>query len=245
MNPSEDAYGQMLLDQFLNHKKTSEIIVRDDGQLDFGSEDGLYFTVYDEWPPAEKEAVGLVRGRVLDVGCGAGRHALYLQEKGFDVLGIDISPGAIDVCRRRGLKKAEVLAVENVDRLEGEIFDTILMLGNNFGLLGNPDKAKTILEKFARLTPADGRLIAGTFDPYKTDDPNHLAYHKMNRLRNRLPGQVTMRVCYKQTVSPWFEYLFASPEEMREILEDTARQVKELLPSEKAHYFAVIEKKNS
>jgi 2-polyprenyl-3-methyl-5-hydroxy-6-metoxy-1,4-benzoquinol methylase len=70
-----------------------------------------------------------VKGRVLDIGCGAGRVALYLQKKGFDVSGIDVSPLAVKVCKLRGLKKARVLSISNIGAKLGK-FDTLLMFGN-------------------------------------------------------------------------------------------------------------------
>jgi len=77
-----------------------------------------------------------VKGRVLDIGCGAGRHSLYLQKKGFDVLGIDSSPLAIKVCKLRGLEKAKVMAIEDIN-FKPDSFDRIIMMGNNFGLFGS------------------------------------------------------------------------------------------------------------
>src|SRR5690554_6971619 len=47
------------------------------------------FRSFDEMPEIEQKALKLARGKVLDVGCGAGSHTLYLQEKGLDVLAID------------------------------------------------------------------------------------------------------------------------------------------------------------
>lgn len=242
MIPSEDAYGRQLLDEYHNRKKTAETIERDDGLIDFGSEAGLYFTQYKDWSPVEQQAIALAKGKVLDVGCGAGRHSLYLQENGFDVTGIDNSPGAIEVCKLRGLKKAEVLPVEDVDKLAENSFDTIIMFGNNFGLFGSPENAKKILEKFTRITTENAQIIAGTLDPLKTDDPSHLSYHALNRQRGQLPGQVKMRIIYEDTIGDWFNYLFVSPEEMREIFKETAWQIPEFIESDGAHYFAVIEK---
>ena len=77
------------------------IVERSDGFLDI-LETGPLFQGHEDWQDYEKEAMNSVKGRVLDVGCGAGRHAIYLQNKGFDVLGTDISPLAIEVAKRGG-----------------------------------------------------------------------------------------------------------------------------------------------
>jgi len=126
-----------------------------------------------------------VKGRVLDIGCGAGRHSLYLQRKGFDVLGIDISPLAIKVCKLRGLKKAKVMSIDDIGKFAADSFDTILMLGNNFGLFGSPGKAKKLLKKLYEITSLEALIIAESRDPYETDNPAHLEYHEFNRKKGK------------------------------------------------------------
>ena len=211
MRIEQDAYGQQLLAQFHRRTPTVEIIERDDLFVDTGSEAGLYFRDYKQWSPLERRAIKLAAGRILDIGCGAGRHSLYLQEKGFDVTGIDISPGAVKVCKLRGLKKALVRPITDVDKFKPNSFDTILMLGNNFGLFGSAKKAKLLLQKLYRITSPDAQIIAGTRNPFKTADPNHLHYHRRNKKRGRLSGQIRMRVRFAKTVGAWFDYLFVSP----------------------------------
>lgn len=245
MKTSRDAYGQQLLAQYHSQETTVEIIERDDDYIDTGSDPGLYFSEYRQWSPLEKRAVKLARGRVLDVGCGAGRHALYLQAKGFDVVGIDNSPGAIRVCKLRGLKHAIVRPISDAHKFKPASFDTIIMMGNNFGLFGSFENARAILKKFARITAPDARIIAKTLDPYKTDNPLHPPYHRANRRRGRLGGQIRMRARYGKAIGEWFDYLFVSPEEMRDILSDTDWRIEKLLNAEEANYVAVIQKKSS
>ena len=245
MKLEKDAYGEQLLAQYRSQKPNAELIERDDGFIHFGSDPGWYFTEYEQWSPIECEAISLAKGRILDIGCGAGRHSLYLQSKGFDVTGIDNSPGAIEVCKARGLKKAVVRPIENVDEFSENSFDTILMFGNNFGLFGDAENAKTILEKLNRITSPQAQIIAETRNPYLTDDPAHLKYHEFNRQRGRMPGQLRLRVRYRETIGEWFNYLFVSPEEMREILKDTDWQIEKFIAPEQANYFAVINKKIS
>ena len=84
-----------------------------------------------------------VKGRVLDIGCGAGRHSLYLHEKGFDVLGIDNFPLAVKVCSLRGLKKAQVLSIEDAN-FQPRSCDTIIMMRYNFSLFSSFKKAQRV-----------------------------------------------------------------------------------------------------
>ena len=105
----EDAYGQGMW-AYYSGREVFEIVERGDDYISAASAvPKMYFSEYEDWPIHEKSAMEFVKGRVLDVGCGVGRHSLHLQKKGFDVLGIDNSPLAIKVCKLRGLKKAEVM----------------------------------------------------------------------------------------------------------------------------------------
>src|SRR5213594_2333266 len=89
----EDAHGRLMY-HFLKGEEVYEVVERDDGYVQAVPASG-YFLDYQKWPLRHKRAVKYARGRVLDIGCGAGRHSIYLQWKGLDVLGIDISPYAI------------------------------------------------------------------------------------------------------------------------------------------------------
>jgi SAM-dependent methyltransferase len=245
MKITQDAYGQQLVAQYQSRTANAEIIERDDRYIDTGSEAGTYFLDYKRWSPQERRAIRLAKGRVLDVGCGAGRHSLHLQRNGLDVTGIDNSPGAVKVCRLRGLKKVLLRPIADVNKFGPGAFDTIIMFGNNFGLFGNARGVRLILKKLYRITSPDARIIAGTRNPYKTDDPNHLQYHRRNRGRGRMSGQIRMRVRFGRAVGPWFDYLFVSPEEMEDVLGDTDWQVERFIDPEEANYFAVMRKKSN
>jgi SAM-dependent methyltransferase len=182
----------------------------------------------------------LVKGRVLDIGCGAGRTSLYLQEKGFYVLGIDISPLA-KVCKLRGLRSSKLMPIETID-FKPNSFDTILMMGNNFGLFGNLKKAKRLLKSFHRMTSKDALIIASSRDPYKTDNPAHLRYHKMNKRKGRMSGQVKIRIRYEEYKGRWFDYLMVPREELAQILSDTGWRLKEFLDTAGPYYIAIVQK---
>jgi len=142
-------------------------------------------------------------------------------------MGIDISPLAIRTSRLRGLKNARVCSVADLSRKLGT-FDTILMLGNNFGLFGSPSRAKRLLKRFDGMTDVNARIIAKCIDPYSTALPQHLAYHRLNRSRGRMSGQLRIRIRYKNYASPWFDYLFVSVKEMNGILSNTGWKIRQV-----------------
>jgi len=241
LKPKEDAYGQEMWACYKG-REVFEIVERDDGYIDTSTHGPkIYFSEYEDWYPFEKRAVGFVKGRVLDIGCGAGRHSLYLQKKGFDVVGIDNSPLAINVCKSRGLRNAKIMSIEDIDFKQNS-FDTIIMMGNNFGLFGSFKKARRLLKKFHKVTSESALIVAETLDPYKTDNPFHLEYQRINKERGRMSGQVRIRIRFQKYVGRWFDYLLVSKDEMKEILKGTGWKVKEFIDSEDAQYIAIIGK---
>jgi hypothetical protein len=123
-------------------------------------------------------------------------------------------------------------------------FDTILMLGNNFGLFANPARARWLLRRFAAMTSPSARILAETLDPYQTKDSLNLEYHQRNRERGRWPGQVTMCVRYRNHATAWFDYLFASRVELEELLEQAGWVVDRSVDSGDARYIAVLAKES-
>jgi ubiquinone/menaquinone biosynthesis C-methylase UbiE len=244
---NDDAFGHILWDYYFNHEDSYEVIERSDGFVDVINP-RLYFTKYTQWLDVEKRAMKFVSGkRLLDVGCGAGRHALFLQEKGFDALGIDSSPLAIKICQQRGLKKARIDSITRyTTKLNNNLsfFDTILMLGNNFGLMGSFKGARKILCRFYRITSNNAIIIAQSMDPYMTKERAHIKYHGQNRQKSRMSGQARIRVRYKDYKSKWFDYLFVSKKEIKDILNGTGWRTRCFLDSKSARhvYIAIIEK---
>jgi SAM-dependent methyltransferase len=236
----EDAYGHAIHD-YLRGVGGYEIVEREDGYIDISGGPPYYFSEYKKWPFHQREGMRFVRGKVLDIGCGAGRVALHLQNLNFDVTGIDISPLAIEVCRQRGLREALVLPITALSPKIG-VFDSLLLYGNNFGLLSNWKRSRWLLKRFHKMTSNQARIIAESRDPYDTKEPHHLIYHAYNRQRGRLSGQIRLRIRYKKYQTPWFDYLFVSRQEMVELLSDTGWRVERFIDSDHPSYLAILEK---
>jgi SAM-dependent methyltransferase len=179
---------------------------------------------------------------VLDVGCGADRVALFLQRKGLHVNAIDNSPLAVKVSRRRGVKKARVLAVEDIRHLGRSRFDTVMMLGNNFALLGSRRKARRLLRQLYAISSHDGVILAETVNPDLTTNPDHLRYQRLNRRRGRMHGPLRLRIRFQRCVGPWFDYLFVSPAEMEDILYGTGWHVERFMRDRSTAYVALLQK---
>jgi SAM-dependent methyltransferase len=238
VKPSEDAYGQMLLSEYTDGGAV-EIVEREDGFVSAGKP-ASYLAPFRRWPAHQRQAMRFVRGRVLDVGCGGGRVCLHLQERGHEVVGVDLSPGAIELCRLRGVADARVLPIEEVDESLG-VFDTIVMFGNNFGLLADAKKAVRLLGVFHRITSPKGRIVAESRDVYRTDDPAHVRYQASNRERGRMSGQIRIRVRFRDAATPWFDYLMVSLAEMAKLAEPAGWTVGRVFESDDP-YVAVLEK---
>ena len=239
---SNDAYGYELW-AYLTEGRTDEIVERDDGFVTASDWPKRYFAAFNAWPKHEQRAMQFVQGSsALDVGCGVGRVALYLQRKGLKVTAIDNSPIAVRLCRKRGVKDARVLAIEQIGRLPARSFDTVVMFGNNFGLFGSFNRAKRLLRQLHRLTSPDAVILAESINPYQSGLAAHVRYQRRNRQRGRMGGQIRIRVRFRAIQGPWFDYLLVSPAEMKAILAGTGWQIRTLLRDGEPNYVAVISK---
>jgi SAM-dependent methyltransferase len=227
LDEAHDAYGQLLL-AVLEGRESHEIIERDDGFI-YAGDPADYLTPYRKWPPMEKRALRFVRGRVLDIGCGAGRAALVLQEKGLEVVAVDESPLAVEVARRRGVRDARALALADVGPELG-IFDTVLILRNNMGLAGADAAGRRLLERLHALTSGRGRIVTDSVDPARLE-PEH-----------RETAKHRIRVRYRTYASPWFRYVMLAPDEVERLVEGSRWRVARILDDGSPRYGIVLEK---
>lgn len=232
----------MIYNYFRGRGDGIEMVERDDGFINAFAGGSAYLSPFKEWPSHQKAAIKLAKGRVLDIGCGGGRHSLYLQKKGHHVVGVDTSPLAVRVCRMRGLADVRLTPITRLGSWLGK-FDTILMLGNNFGLFANRIRAQSLLRGFMRMTSPGARIIAESLDIYKRPVlTSHRRYHERNRRRGRMPGQVKIRVRYRDLATPWFDYLLVSKKEMRELVDGTGWRIRRFFSTRGTPYIAIIER---
>lgn len=162
------------------------------------------FRSFEEMPFIEQKALQNCKGKVLDIGCGAGSHSLYLQQKGLTVTGLDSSSGAIKVCRERGLKNT---VQENILDYKDQTFDTLLLLMNGVGLAGTLNGLTGFLGKLKSLLNEKGQILLDSSDiiyMYENDDdggywiPEEVIYY----------GEITFTLEYKNKKSEPFPWLY-------------------------------------
>jgi SAM-dependent methyltransferase len=155
----KDLFGKALLD-YQNGKYTEDIIT----STNISDEDDLplpyLFREFKDMPKLEQNALKLAKGSILDVGCGAGVHSLYLQEKGFQIKAIDISKGAIEVAKDRGVLNPEVKDVLN----ETETYNTILLLMNGTGIFQELSQVSKYLTHLKTLLKPNGQILIDSSD---------------------------------------------------------------------------------
>lgn len=210
-------------------------IERDDGLIE-PHDTHQYFTGAPEWSTLDRQACSTATGVVLDIGCGAGRHVLNLQQHGLRATGFDVSAGACQVARARGAVDVRHAGFDDVAELSGLTagVDTFLLLGNNLALLGSRAAAAERFALMAKVAAPGARVLGTNIDPYGASEPvpaEHANYHAANRARGRLGGQLRMRARFRNLADEWFDYLLCSRIELIELLVRSAWQLAEFTPA--------------
>lgn len=158
----KDLFGKAILD-FQTHNSPEDLLT----ETNISEEDEMsvayLFRSFSEMPLLEQKALLLAKGKVLDIGCGAGSHSLYLQnEKKLNVTAIDISKNAIEACQLRGLENTKVETILEFET--DEKFDTILLLMNGTGIFGKLKNVSNYLQKLKSLLAENGQILIDSSD---------------------------------------------------------------------------------
>jgi SAM-dependent methyltransferase len=239
---TSDAFGRAVWD-WARGGVIPEIVERDDGYTEEGAGPEVYLAGVGGWPSAERQALRHVRGRVLDLGCGAGRVTLELQKREIEVVGLDASALAARAARFRGVDTVWCTSFEKLGARIGH-FDSIILFGNNFGLFETPDAAHERLKEWARRTKGDARIFVESTSAYGGGAPGmDRTYYRRNRANGRPPGELRARYRYGDSTGRWFTWLFVGRGEMREILRGTGWRVARVFGSHVGEpYVAMLEK---
>ncbi len=198
----KDLLGQALLD-YQDGNYTEDLLT----ETNISEEDELplsyFFRSFTEMPLLEQNALNLCKGKILDIGCGAGSHALYLQENQRSVHAIDISEGAIEVCKKRGVKEARCIDIMNISE---EKYDTLLLLMNGTGIFENVNKVSSYLQKLKSLLQPNGQILVDSSDLQYMYDSNEDGAIWVPS--DHYYGELTFTMKYKGETTTPFPWLY-------------------------------------
>jgi SAM-dependent methyltransferase len=223
----KDLFGKAILDYQTNN--SPEDLITETSISDADEMSVAYlFRSFDQMPKIEQKALELCQGKILDVGCGAGSHSLYLQQKGFEVTAIDISENALKACQLRGLKNANV---QNILELENQKFDTILLMMNGTGIFGTLAETPKYLQKLKSLLNPNGQILIDSSDIiYMFDDdetPTDTYY-----------GELIFTLSYKNQIENKFPWLYLDYELLHKLAIENNLQCEKICEGEHYDYLA-------
>ena len=121
----------------------------------------IFFRPYKNMLKYEKIALKNAVGKILDLGCGAGCHSLYLQNKGFEVTAVEVSKKSAKVALSQGVNR---VINEDWRNLNLKNFDTVLVLMNGMGLAESPDELKLMFRKLKSFLNKTGSILIDSTD---------------------------------------------------------------------------------
>lgn len=200
----KDLFGKAILDFQTNN--SPEYLITETDISEAEEMDIKYlFRSYKEMPKLEKKALALCKGKILDVGCGAGAHSLYLQQKGFDITSIDISANAIEACKLQGIQNAQNIDVLN---LHDEKFDTILLLMNGTGIFGRLINTTKYLTHLKSLLNPGGQILIDSSDLIYMFDEDEDGGKWIPMENKDYYGELVFTVTYKGVEEEPFDWLY-------------------------------------
>ncbi len=230
----KDLFGRAILDYQTNNAP-EDLLTETSISYEDEMSVAYLFRDYNTMPKIEQKALQLAKGKVLDVGCGAGSHSLYLQnERGLEVTAIDISAKAIEACKLRGVKNARAI---NILDIENEKFDTILLLMNGTGIAGRLKKISVFLQKLKALLNEGGQILIDSADIiYMFDEDEDGG--KWIPTDNDYYGEVTFSLSYKGEKEEDFEWLYVDYNTLQNAAHANGLQCELLLEGKHYDYLA-------
>jgi len=229
--------GAALLD-FHHGDTAAVIVVASDLWEDEPTPAAAFYRPLEQALPAlEREAINLCRGRVLDLGAGAGRHAVELQKAGHDVVAVDPLPEAVEIMRDRGVVDPRL---GDLSAVRGERFDTVLMLMHGLGVVGNLHGLGRLFEELPKLLNPGGRLVCDSADLAAVlGDESPEVLDELLRPDTYL-GEVAFILRYRSLEGPRYPWLFVDPETLEIIANAAGLAVEISAEGERGSYVAVI-----
>jgi SAM-dependent methyltransferase len=235
-----DLFGKAILD-FQTQNSPENLITETSISESDEMSVAYLFREYKDMPDLEQKALQCAKGKILDVGCGAGSHSLYLQnEKNLNVFPIDISKNAVAACKLRGLSTAESIDVMDLKIVEeNQKFDTILLLMNGAGMCGKLNKISSFLSHLKSLLAIDGQILLDSSDIiYMFDEDEDGG--KWIPSDNDYYGEVVFNISYKGENEKPFDWMYIDYNTLQNAAYANGLQCELILEGEHYDYLAKL-----
>lgn len=190
-----------------------------------------YFRRPDELPELEAFALEHCRGRILDIGAGAGAHAIPLQMVHEHVDALEISPEACEVLRERGVSN---VICEDINSFVPKLkYDTILLLMNGIGMCQIVDRLPAFLQKLKSLLAPNGQIIFDSSDVHYVYDN---AIDPVDKPTDRYYGEIDYQYTYKNHEGEWFKWLYIDYALCAEMAKRAGFDIELLGQDDEGHY---------
>lgn len=223
----KDILGNAIMDYY-NYERNHILWVHDHHGPKVEMPVSTYFRRESMMPELELRALSLCKGKVLDIGAGAGSHTLALEDREVDVTAMDISPQLVEVMNMRGVTKS---IEADIFKFNASRFDTLLLLMNGIGLVGNIDGLRRFLQHCGTLLLPDGQLIFDSSDVsylYEDDIPVLDGYY----------GEIECRYEYRKQKSEWFSWLYIDRNTLQLVANDEGWRMEIITEDESGQYLA-------
>lgn len=227
-----DPIGAAII-EFADTRRAADIIVMSDICDDDIIPLEVLFRKFDEMPELEQLALNQCKGKILDVGAGAGAHAKYLMEMGLKVECIDISKGACEYLEEVDIPARAI----NFFDLKDEQYDTILLLMNGIGIAGTLANLENTLAHAKTLLAPGGKILCDSSDiKYLYEDEDGSMWMDLN---TEYYGNFRFQMSYKKEVGPWFDWLYVDFENLFNSAKNVGLKARKIYDKED-HFLAEI-----
>ncbi|MFN5031357.1 MAG: class I SAM-dependent methyltransferase [Flavobacteriia bacterium] len=227
-----DPVGAAILD-YIKTRKPDDIIVSSDICEDDVIPVEVLFRNQIEMPDLELMALESCKGKVLDVGAGAGAHSKELIDRGLDVDSIEISDGAVEYMKSIGLNARKI----NFFDLKNDKYDTILMMMNGIGIAGKLSNLENTLLQAKSLLQPGGKILCDSSDiKYLYEDEDGALWVDLN---SEYYGNFRFQMKFKKEKGPWFDWLYVDFDNLFNAAKNVGLKAKKIVDQDD-HYLAEI-----
>jgi SAM-dependent methyltransferase len=226
MEDTIDVQGKALYDYWNGKEDISLLLHNNYGEPEEMPVE-VFFRNEQSMPELELFALSLCQGKVLDIGAGAGCHALYLQQNGLAVDALEISGLACEIMRKRGVYN---ILHHDFFAFESQPYDTLLLLMNGIGLAGTLEGLEFFLLRAKGLINPGGQLL------FDSSDITYL--YEEGFPKDRYYGEIDYAYEYQKERGRWFKWLYIDPLTLHQLAKKTGWKMQVIYENKDDQYLA-------